>query len=231
MHVRVCVLPPRVHSSCDSLGSTLFRRARTCSAFQLHTPLWMEPDPSACRSYPLRSWGFSFPREISVSEWTSEPSEMLRFVYWEIWQQCCCLNFQVLWPGVTVCTCMAMIYPFSLCKGLACVLFLNFVFNKKKSSFGADLLGEGDNKIYLTYFIIKILLLLLNFQKLKHTYVESYALTTLLQGLFVCLLNNSCVFPELIPSPHSSQSLWPFTEKWQEPFSMDLTTAFVRDIS
>lgn len=131
MHVCVCVLPPRVHSSCDSLGSTLFRRACTCSAFQLHTPLWMEPDPSACRSYPLRSWGFSFPREISVSEWTSEPSEMLRFVYWEIWQQCCCLNFQVLWPGVTVCTCMAMIYPFSLCKGLACVLFLSFVFNKK----------------------------------------------------------------------------------------------------
>lgn len=129
MHVHVCVLPPRVRSSCDSLGSTLFRRARACNAFQQHTPLRMEPYPSACGSYPLGSWGFSFPREISVLERTSEPSEMLRFVYWEIWQQCCCLAFQVLWPSVTACTFVAMIYLFSLCKGPAFVLFLNFVFN------------------------------------------------------------------------------------------------------
>lgn len=79
--------------------------------------------------------------------------------------------------------------------------------------------------------IIKILLLL-NFQKLKHTYLESYALTTVLQGLFVCLPNNSCVFPGLIPSPHSLQPSRPFTEKRREPFSIDLTTpSFVRVIS
>lgn len=51
------------------------------------------------------------------------------------------------------------------------MLFLNFVFNKKKSFFffETDLFGEGNNKTYLTYFIIRILQLLLNFQKLKHT--------------------------------------------------------------
>lgn len=78
----------------------------------------------------------------------------------------------------------------------------------------------------------KILLLLLNFQKLKYKYFESYALTTVLPGLFVCLPNNSWVFTVLIPSSHSSQLSYPFTEKRQEPFSTDLTTPFfVRVIS
>lgn len=91
-----------------------------------------------------------------------------------------------------------MIYLFSFCKGPTYVLILNFAFNKR-SFFEIDLFGEGNNKIYLRYFIIKILLLLLNFQKLKHIYKAMLYLATVLQGLFVCLLNNSCVFPGLRP--------------------------------
>jgi len=130
MHVCVCVLR-WVRSSHDSFGSTLLLRARTCNASQQRTLLWMEPDPSVCRSYPMRSCGLSSPRKISVLEWTSDCPEMLRFVCWEAWLQCCCVACQALLPRVTACICVAVIYPFSLCKGPAYVLFLNFVFNKK----------------------------------------------------------------------------------------------------
>lgn len=106
MRVYVCILSAWVHSSCDSLGSTLFLTARTCNAFQQHTLLWMEADPSMCRPYPLRSCGFSSPREISVLEGTSDSPKMLKFVHWEVWQQCCCLTFQVLWPSVTYSMCL-----------------------------------------------------------------------------------------------------------------------------
>lgn len=40
----------------------------------------------------------------------------------------------------------------------------------------------------------------------------------------VSLLNNYYHFPGLIPSPHSSQSSWSFTENLGESFSIDLTT-------
>lgn len=84
VHVSVCTLSPWPQSSLNSLGSPFFLKVCTCNAFQQHTCLWLEPDPSVCRSYPFRNCEDSSLRLIKVLEWAWDALEMLRFVYWGI---------------------------------------------------------------------------------------------------------------------------------------------------
>lgn len=101
LNVSVCTLSPRLQSSLNSLGSPFLLPACPCSAFQQYTFLWIEPDPSECRSYPFRNCGYASPRLIRVLESASNILAMLRFVYWETWWPCCCLTCQVLWLAGT----------------------------------------------------------------------------------------------------------------------------------
>lgn len=104
-----------------------------CNAFQQHTFLCMEPDPSVCRSCPFRNCGNSSLRLVRVLEWALDVLEMLGFVYWEIWWQCCCLTCQVLWLTGTYRKHLWLWFTFSLsvkAKPVCCCSSILFLIKK-----------------------------------------------------------------------------------------------------